>query len=148
MRYTATAQGLRRTLLEPRRSAIRGSVSTLTYKTPIVKTQRSRSFCLRGRCNDWMMGIGITNSAKSVVTLTPAITYQMVWLLRQCPVPWAGSQKAETGMQTSGSRKQRVIPHADKNTRPARMILFRVVLEKIRRYNNRMDILVRQTAIL
>lgn len=91
--------------------------------------------------------MGIVKTAKSVITLTPAMTYQIVALSRQNPLTFS-SQKAATGMQTMGKRKESVIPQHVRKHRPQMMIFLRIVFEKMRLYWSKMEILVRQTATL
>lgn len=117
------------------------------YKTPRVKTISSNAFCRFGRCKELMTGMGIVKTAKSVATLTPAITYQTVWLSRQKP-SISLFQKAATGTHIRGRRKHSTMNQQMRKTRPNRMILRRAVLEKMRRYWRRMDIFVKQIATL
>ena len=117
------------------------------YKMPRVKTMSSMAFWRAGRCSELMTGMGMVKMVKSVTTLTPAMMYQMVPWLRQKPFT-SGFQKASTGMQDKGSKKHRVIPQQIRKPRQKRMIFRRAVLEKMRRYCSRIEILVRQTATL
>jgi hypothetical protein len=75
------------------------------------------------------------------------MTYQMVVLSRQNPST-SGSQKAATGMQVRGRRKHSVMPQQIRKPRPTRMNFRSLVLLKMRRYCSRIEILVRQTAML
>lgn len=114
---------------------------------PRVKTMSSIAFWRVGSCSELMTGMGMVKTAKSVKTLTPAMTYQIVVLSRQNP-SMVGSQKAATGMQVRGRRKQRVMPQQMRKQRPTRMNFRSLVLLKMRRYCRRIEILVRQTATL
>ena len=84
---------------------------------PRVKTINNRAFWRVGSCSELMTGIGIVKTAKSVTTLTPAITYQMVPLSRQNPLT-SGFQNAATGTQTRGRRKHRVMAQHMRKLRP------------------------------
>lgn len=130
-----------------RRVGMGGLRDVGTYKIPRVKTISSIAFCFLGSWSELMTGMGMVKTAKSVTTLTPAMTYQMVALSRQNPLTF-GSQKAATGMQTMGRRKERVTAQHVRKHKPTTMIFLRIVLEKMRLYWSRMEILVKQTATL
>lgn len=114
---------------------------------PRVKTTNSMAFWRAGRCSELMTGMGIEKTAKSVTTLTPAMTYQMVPLSRQNPLT-LGSQNAATGMHTMGRRKQSMMPQRTRKHSPYLMIFRRVGFGKMRLYCSRIEILVKQTATL
>lgn len=96
-----------------------------------------------------MTGIGSVKMVKSVTKLTPAIMYQIVGASRHFPFAFAeGSQNAATGWQMSVSRNARATAHAVRKMSPKRQMRCMMGLAKRRLYCRRMEILVRQTAML